>query len=205
MGGLGILLVVGLYLAAAIWIVAKSPGWWRLVALLAVVLIPTADALWGRYVTLPRLCKDAGLKVYAKGSKEEGLMLSTADDYLLKKYGFPFVEGVDGARKVYRRSLRDGMAVTELDVQPQARYVVSLEKLQPTSNVTGAAIVLRDKTTGSAVGELIDFGFNGGWAERFLSSFAGSGSGPIVRSGCGVDDFSYDRLLVAVFEPRSAK
>ena len=158
MGGLAILFVVGLYLAIGLWIVVKSPGWWRLVALLAIVLIPTADALWGRYVTLPRLCKDAGLKVYGKASKEGGLMGSSADEYWLTKYGFPFVEGVDGAKKVYRRSLRDGKAVLELDVKPQAKCIVSLDELHPSSKVTGAALRIRDATTGKAMGELVDFG-----------------------------------------------
>jgi hypothetical protein len=203
-GGLAILFVVGFYLAIGLWIIVKSPGWWRLVALLAIVLIPTADALWGRYVTLPRLCKDAGLKVYGKASKEGGLMGSSADEYWLTEYDFPFVEGVDGANKVYRRSLRDGKAVLELDVKPQAKYIVSLDELHPSSKVTGAALRIRDATTGNAMGELVDFGFDGGWAERLLSNFSDAGPGPMFRSGCDVGDFSYDRLLAAVFEPRGA-
>ena len=102
---LAILLVVGLYLAIGLWIVIKSPGWWRLVALLAVILIPTGDAMWGRYVALPRLCKDAGLKVYAKATKDGGLLFDgAADDYYLVKYGFPFVEGQDAAGTYYRFS-----------------------------------------------------------------------------------------------------
>jgi hypothetical protein len=192
------LFVVGLYLAIGLWIVVKSPGWWRLVALLAVILIPTADALWGRYVTLQRLCKDAGLKVFAKASKEGGLMLSTADDSLLTKYGFPFVEGVDGANKVYRRSLREGKPVLELDVQPQARYVSRSVQLNPSPTFVGTAYRVEDRTSGVLLGELVTYAYLGGWAERFLGSFADSGPG--YAGGCDVEPFDEKRLHVAIFD-----
>lgn len=202
------LAVVALYLAVAIWLVVKSPGWWRLVALFAVVLIPTADALWGRYATLPRVCRDAGLKVYAKASIEGGLQFNgAADDYYIIKYGFPFVEGRDAAGTYYRFSRIEGedKALFERSVQPRARYLVSLEVLHPTAKVTGAVLRVRDAKTGNASGEIVDYGFDGGWAERLLSSFSDAGPGPMFRSGCDLSDFSYDRLIVAVFEPRGAK
>lgn len=152
MGGLGILTVIGLYLVASLWLLIKAPGWWRLLALAAVVLVPTADALWGRYVTLPRLCQDAGLKVYRKASKHDGLMLSTADDYLLIKYGFPFVEGIDGAGKVYRRSLRDGQPALELDVRPLAKYINRMVRTGERTNFRGNALTVEDRSTGEILG-----------------------------------------------------
>jgi hypothetical protein len=169
------------------------------VALLAVVLIPTADALWGRYVTLPRLCKDAGLKVYGKASREGGLMLSTADDYLLTKYGFPFVEGVDGAKKVYRRTLRDGKAALELDVKPQAKYILEMSHMQPSASFVGTAYQVRYRDSGKLLSEFSTYAFLGGWAERFLGSFADSGPG--YAGGCGHADANarFDQLLVATF------
>lgn len=125
MGGLAILFVVGLYVVVALWFVIKSPGWWRLVALLAAVLIPTADAMWGRYVALPRLCKDAGLKVYGNASRQEGLFISgPPDDYFLTKYGFAFVEGADAVGTVYRHTMRDGAPQRESNVKPRARYAL---------------------------------------------------------------------------------
>ena len=200
MGGLAILFVVGLYLAIGLWIVIKSPGWWRLVALLVVVLIPTADALWGRYVTLPRLCKDAGLKVYAKASKEGGLMLSTADDYLLTKYGFPFVEGVDGANKVYRRSLREGKPVLELDVHPRAKYVRKAVQLKRGVAFEGTSYQIQERRTGQLISELSTYAYRGGWAERLLGSFTDSGA-PYV-GGCDLEEpeSRVARLLATTFD-----
>lgn len=200
MGGLAILFVVGLYLAVGLWIVIKSPGWWRLVALLAVVLIPTADALWGRYVTLPRLCKDAGLKVYAKASKEGGLMLSTADDYLLTKYGFPFVEGVDGAKKVYRRSLRDGQPVLELEVQPLAKYEFKSVHLQHGAAFEGVSYQISERPSGKAIGEYSTYAFSGGWAERLIGRFGDSGAAYVAGCGHGYAEARFAQLISSTFD-----
>lgn len=199
MGGLAMLAVVGLYLGVAIWTVVKSPGWWRLVALLAVVVIPTADALWGRYVKLPRLCKDAGLKVYAKASKEGGLMLSTADDYLLTKYGFPFVEGVDGARKVYRRSMRDGQPALEANVQPLAKYRLRATELWPAQGFEGTSYRIEEIESGRPVGEFATYAFTGGWAERLLSQFTDSGVQYVAGCGHGDANSRVDTLIASVF------
>jgi hypothetical protein len=196
-GGLALLFVVGLYLAIGVWIVVKSPGWWRLVALLAMILIPTADALWGRYVTLPRLCKDAGLKVFAKASSADGLMLSTADEYWLTKHGFPFVEGVDGAGRVYRRTLVNGQPVLEQDVRPKARYAVKMTVVDADGLYPGARIELTERPSGELVARLAGFAFRGGWAERMLASFSDSGSANVKR--CEVGLLSSERVVVAAF------
>jgi hypothetical protein len=200
-GGLAMLAVVGLYLAVAIWLVVKSPGWWRLVALLAVVLIPTADALWGRYVTLPRLCKDAGLKVYAKATKDGGLLFDgAADDYYIVKYGFPYVEGQDAAGTYYRFSRIEGQekAVFERSVQPRAKYVSRAVQLNPLPTFAGTAYLLEERATGKPLGELVTYAYLGGWAERFLGGFADSGPG--YAGGCDVSTFTREALLKAVFD-----
>ena len=200
MGGLAILFVVGLYLAVGLWIVVKSPGWWRLVALLAVILIPTADASWGRYVTLPQLCKDAGLKVHAKASRDGGLLFDgAADDYYIVKYGFPFVEGQDAAGTYYRFSRVEGQekALLERSVQPRAKYLSRAVQLIPIPTFVGTAYRLEERVTGEPLGELVTYAYLGGWAERFLGGFADSGPG--YAGGCDVEPFTRERLLSSVF------
>lgn len=201
MGGLATLFVVGLYLAIGLWIVIKSRGWWRLVALLAVILIPTADALWGRYVTLPRLCKDAGLKVYAKATKDGGLLFDgAADDYYIVKYGFPLVEGQDAAGTYYRFSRVAGQEKTQLErsVQPQAKYVSRSVQLTPSPTFVGTAYRVEGRNSGALLGELVTYSYLGGWAERFLGGFADSGPG--YAGGCDVGRFDEKRLHEAIFE-----
>jgi hypothetical protein len=195
------LAVVGLYLAVAIWLVVKSPGWWRLVALLAVVLIPAADALWGRYVTLPRLCKDAGLKMYAKATKDGGLLFDgAADDYDIVKHGFPFVEGQDAAGTYYRFSRAEGQEKVQLErsVQPQAKYISRSARLKPSPRFVGTAYRVEDRSSGALLGELVTYSYLGGWAERFLGSFADSGPG--YAGSCDVEPFTQERLLSSVFD-----
>lgn len=197
MGGLGILLVVGLYIAIGLLVVIKSPGWWRLVALLAVIVIPTADAMWGRYVTLPRLCKDAGLKVYAKASIDGGFMRSTASDDLLKRFGFPFVEGIDGAGKVYRRSMRDGQPQVELDVKPRATYVFRTSRTGDGTRFLSEVFSIEERETGKPLAEARAHTFLGGWAEQLLARFTDAGRSGV--KGCGWEAMNGDELIASVF------
>lgn len=199
MGGLGILFFVGLYGLLSLYALVKTPGWWRLATLAAVLLIPSADSLWAHYVTMPRVCREAGLKVYRKADKAEGLRLSTADDVWVTKYGFLFVEGERFPGRYYRISRLGDQIVREEDVQPKARYLSFTEYLAPARGVTGTAYRVRDLSTGEVIGEIVDFGYGGGWAERFLSAFSDAGAGPIFQSSCGVNPFNPMRLEHALF------
>jgi hypothetical protein len=182
-GGLAILGVAGLYLAAAIWIVAKSPGWWRLVALLAVVLIPTADAMWGRYVTLPRLCNDGA-----------------ADEYYIVKYGFPFVEGQDAAGTYYRFSRSDVNSKTDFErrVTPKARLIRRAVNEGLESNFPSSRMTIEEVGTGKVLAEVRAHTFLGGWTERLLARFTDAAVSGV--KGCGWDEYRPERLLTATFD-----
>jgi hypothetical protein len=199
MGGLGILFVLGVYRLLALYALVKTPGWWRLATLAAVLLIPSTDSLWAHYVTMPRVCQEAGLKVYGRADKAGGLRLSTADDVWVTKYGFPFVEGERFPGRYYRISRQGDELVREEGVKPKARYLSEREVLSLTSQVGGAAYRIRDLSTGEVVGELITLGYGGGWAERFLAAFSDAGPGPIFPIGCGVGSIDLPRLYSAVF------
>lgn len=201
MGGLGILFFVGLYALVALYALVKTSGWWRLATLAAVLLIPSADSLWARYVTMPRVCQEAGLKVYRKADKAEGLRFDgAADDSFVKKYGFAFVEGRAAGGRYYRFSKVGDQIVHEPEVKPKARYVSEREVLSVNSQVGGAAYRVRDLSTGEVVGELVTLGYGGGWAERFLAAFTDSGPGPIFPVGCGVRSSELPRLYSEVFD-----
>lgn len=200
MGGLGILFVLGLYGLVALYALAKTPGWWRLATLAAVLLIPSADSLWAHYVTMPRVCKEAGLKIYRKADKAEGLRFDgAADDSFVKKYGFAFVEGRAASGRYYRFSKVGDQVIHEPKVKPKARYLSEGEVLSPQPGIGGAAYRVRDLTSGEVVGELVTLGYGGGWAERFLSSFTDAGASPIFPIGCGVGSIDLPRLYSSVF------
>ena len=200
MGGLGILFVLGLYGLAALYALVKTPGWWRLATLAAVLLIPSADSLWAHYVTMPRVCKDAGLKIYRKADKAEGLRLRTADESWVTKHGFPFVEGEAAPGQYYRISTQGDQIVRELNVKPTARYLSDSPSVSPARGIRGTKYRVLDVTTNEVIGELVDFGYGGGWAERFLTSFTDSGAGPIFLNSCDVGPFNPLRLERALFD-----
>ena len=199
MGGLAILFFIGLYGLVALYALVKTPGCWKLATLAAVLLIPTADSLWARYVTMPRVCKDAGLKIYTKADKAGGLRLSTADEVWVTMYGFPFVEGERVPGRYYRISRQGDQVVHEEDVQPKARYLSLTEHRSPARGVTGTAYLVRDLSTGELVGEDVNYGFHGGWSERFLAGFSDAGPGPIFPIDCDVNRSSWTRLEQQVF------
>jgi hypothetical protein len=200
MGGIAILLIVAGYLALSVWLVVKVPWRWKPVVLVAAVLVPSADSLWAHYVTMPRVCKDAGLKVYGKADKAGGLRLSTADESWVTKHGFPFVEGEGAPGRYYRISMQGDRIVREQEVQPKARYLSESQGVSPARGIRGTIYRVRDVTTGQVLGELVDFGYGGGWAERFLASFTDSGPGPIFLNSCDVGPFSPTRLLRTLFD-----
>ena len=73
MGGLLGLLLIGLYIGGAYKIVQWiKPIWGKTLAVVVVVLIPTADAVYGR-IKLKQMCEaDGGLKIYRTVEGVEG-------------------------------------------------------------------------------------------------------------------------------------
>ena len=199
MGGLAILLIVTGYLALAVWLLVIVPWRWKPALLLAAVLVPSADSLWAHYVTMPRVCKDAGLKVYKKADKAGGLRLSTADESWVTKHGFPFVEGEYVPGKYYRISKQGDRIVREEEVQPKARYLSDSPSISPARGIRGTLYRVQDLSNGEVVAEFVSYGYGGGWAERFLASFTGAGPGPIFQVGCGVGPFDFDRFHLNAF------
>lgn len=131
---------------------------WRLATLAAVLLIPSADSLWARYVTMPRVCQEAGLKVYREADEAEGLRFDgAADDSFVKKYGIGFVEGRAAGGRYYRFSKVGDQIVHEPEVKPKARYLSFTEYLTPARGVAGTAYRVRDLSTGEVTGEFVDF------------------------------------------------
>jgi len=205
MGGLGFLIAVSTYIVLAIFVVWRAPtAWGKALAITAVILLPTADAWWGRHVTLPELCKDAGLKVFKKPMKQQGLMYSGAaqrqDKVLLGKSGYydvrveywlgedeilkydlGFVESLpqqDGTCE--RLSVIDGKVIRESKVTPKAKYIFGAWIEVPTgfgNDFHGGEMRIEDRQTGEVISHYRQYSFRGGWAERFLGGFSDSGAG----------------------------
>jgi hypothetical protein len=122
MGGLLVLALIAGY----IWGAAKlfkhvGPYWAKALVVVAAILIPTADAVYGR-IKLKQMCEaEGGLHIYRVVEGAEGfdaLSLGPDDEWILK-YGYRFVEGDEINGKKSRLSLQpDGKVVREVGVTP---------------------------------------------------------------------------------------
>jgi hypothetical protein len=195
MGGLGILLIIGLYLALTISVIVKvKPIWLKGLALLLALLIPTADAVYGRY-KLKQMCEaEGGLKVYRIAHGVEGFITSTGNETSLNKYNFDFIEVNHGYNNVFkdviRYSKRDGQIVAEENVVPKSQYQVRSYHEGEDTLYLKYKHVVNMISTGEKLAEHTEIGFRGGWAEQFLAAFSDAGAG--VVSWCTPPPWSDD-------------
>lgn len=179
MGGIGFLLVIILYFFGSAALVAHVPTLkYKIVALLAVLLIPSADAIYGR-IKLNQLCEaDGGLKIFKQPHSIEGYMTSNehVDDYLVKKGVFKFSESEEHHGVSTRVSMQNGELLYEKDVKPISKYKPHFGEFVTLDD----SYFYRDSIVETyPEGEIIArdrlYSFKGGWAERFLGGFADAG------------------------------
>lgn len=181
MGGLGVLAVIALYIFIA-YVVVKSAKhrWQKAVAVVAVLLIPTADAIYGR-IELKHLCEaEAGLKVYRVAEHVEGFMASTADESWIKQYGYQFSEGERAAKKFYRITRQDGQIIVEEGVVPKSQYRLRSDDFGEQEIYGHSRYLIEDITTKEILATDTQVTYHGGWAERLLAMFSDAGPGNVA-------------------------
>lgn len=179
MGGLAVLFLLGLYLVLTIVAIIKAkPLWAKGLVLLAALIIPTADAVYGRYKLKQMCATEAGLKVYRVAHGVEGFMADSTDEFMLKKYGFEFIEGESSPRKYYRFSKQNGQIVIEENITPKSEY-----RVRSYHDELGLYLKYKQDVvaiqSGEKLAEHSEIGFKGGWAERFLAAFSDAGGGVV--------------------------
>ncbi len=188
MGGLLILFLGALYIWGALKVVSLvEQNWAKLLLVLIFVLIPTADAVFGR-IKLRQMCEaEGGLKVDHVVEGVEGFYNSgtSPSGRWLKIDGFRFSEG-DGAGGRHERVLRTstGIISVEHDISLISKYAyrVSVSGISDTYLVTEFAVY--DLRTNEILGKVTDFGFAGGWIERLIASlYASRGNGGSCNIG----------------------
>ena len=180
MGGLLIFILGALY----IWGAAKAVGlvemgWAKTLLILVFVLIPTADAIYGR-IKLHQMCEaEGGLHIYRVVEGVEGFDEASRpyDEWVLK-YGYRFVEGDEADGKKSRLSLRpDGKVVLAQDVTPIAEYIYERDKGDSSDVFDRSGSHIRAKSTGEILSRYVNISYAGGWFERFVGGvYASHGS-----------------------------
>lgn len=178
MGGIGFLLVIILYIVGSAALVAKVPTLkYKIVALLAVLLIPTADAVYGR-IKLQQMCKaEGGLRVYQVAHNVEGFMADSADGFYFK-YGYQFTEAESSGNKYYRATQENGQLIIEDNVVPKSKYRLRLVPIVKKENYSYAKYLIEAIDSKEILSTDTQIGFNGGWAERLLAAFSDGGISP---------------------------
>lgn len=180
MGGIGFLLVIFIYIAGSRALVAKASTLkYKIVALLAILLIPTADAIYGR-IKLHQMCEaDGGLKVYQVAHDVEGYMNGWAepDKYVVEDRGYKFAESKEKYGVCNRISMQDGQLVIEKDVKPKSKYKAYIAG-QVTLNKSYwyRDAIIETYPEGEVMVRDRMYSFKGGWAERFLGGFSDAGA-----------------------------
>jgi hypothetical protein len=199
MGGIGFLSVIFLYIVGSVALVANTPTLkYKILVLLAVLLTPSADAIYGRF-KLNQLCEsDGGLRVYKQPHNMEGYMTDNdlADDYAVKKGVFKFSESEEKNGVSTRVSMQNGELIYEKNVKPISKYKPHFGKFVKLDD----AYYYQDSIVETyPEGEVIArdrlYLFKGGWAERFLGGFADAGPGWVK---CEKGRLDYMELLLTL-------
>lgn len=196
MGGIGFLLVIFLYIVVSVKLVAKAPTLkYKIVALLAVLLIPSADAIYGR-IKLHQMCEaDGGLRIFKVEHNVEGVLSDgVLDDFAIKNSEYKFSEAEVRKGIFNRLSLQNGKLVLEENVQPRSKYksyITTPSKINKLYWRQDAIIETYPESEVMVRDTL--FGFRGGWVERFIARFAGANEITVV---CNKHGLSSQQLLI---------
>jgi len=188
MGGLLILVLAGLYLWIAYKVVRRAPPvWGKVLAIVVIVLIPTADAVYGR-MKLRQICAvEGGLKIYKTVEGVEGFYLNDMPLHQewITKYGYKFVEGkgLDGSSTRLGWG-KDGNVVEEKNVTLFSRYQYEYYANEYGLGFKRVEHQVKDSETNQILARNLNFTFEGGWAERFIASlYAAKGFAGACQQG----------------------
>lgn len=182
MGGLAVLFLIGLYFVLAVIAIVKVKSVWaKGVVLLAALLIPTADAIYGR-IKLQEMCEaEGGLKVYRVAHGVEGFVdFGTHSDYWVSVYGYQFAENRILSGTTTRYSKQNGQVIQENQVTPKSQYRAIFKDTGDTVDRYSKNQFIVETMQGEILATDTQTTFNGGWAERFLAQFSGSGGGAVA-------------------------
>ena len=200
MGGLAVLFLLGIYIVITVVLVTKVKGLpYKAVALLVMLLIPTADAIYGRYKLKQMCAAEGGLKVYRVAHGVDGFMGSgAADEYLVKHYGYKFSEGHGTTGKYYRVSMKNGEIAIEDNVNPLSKYQVRLATSDMSKIYWQQSYSIETFPSGEVLATDTQISFKGGWAERFLAAFSDAGVGSVAN--CNSNGLDPQKLVIAVLK-----
>ena len=205
MGALLILVLFIAYLVISIWVIAKvKPRWGKWVALLIAVLIPTADAVYGR-MKLKALCAtEGGMKIFRTVEGVEGFynMGGSADDGLLVKHEYRFVEGdAKGDSHERKSKLLTGEIVWEANVRLKSRFAIKLVPGNLRDKYLKNETQIIDISTNEILARTTRFSYSGGWVERSIAGLYGQRAN-VADCRFGYSQEDREQFILSVLKPQ---
>lgn len=175
MAGLLILALIGGYIYLAWWAIQKPRAMWmKALLLLAFILIPTADAVYGR-IKLKQLCeKEGGLKSFRIVENVRGFYGEFALDEFVRDFGYEYVERDRNAGLVTRVTKRGGRIVLEERVPPISRFAYRSLNGNLSDVYMKREIQIVDNANNQVLGISMNFLYAGGWVERAIAGLIAS-------------------------------
>ncbi len=200
MAGLLVFGLIGLYAWGAYKIVRRVNRWWgKLFAISIVILVPTADAVYGR-VKLKQMCEvEGGLKIYRVVSGVKGFYFDgpVPDDEWITKHGLEFVEGKDRHNQLIRKERSQISKVVLLKGVPRkSDFALGRSTNDLTESYQRVKLFVYELSTGEKIATLTNITFRGGWSERLL---AGILAATPKSKGCALDSFGDVYLFKSTF------
>jgi hypothetical protein len=193
MGALLIIFLGAVYVLIAYKVTVRVRPWWgKTIAIAVFVLIPTADAVYGR-IKFNQMCEtEAGLKIYRTAEDAQGFYNSQMppSDQWIRKYGYRFIEGRALGGKDARMSLRpDGTILLETEVMPISKYAYEVKRSAPGETYSRTEQNIRMRETNEVLSAQVNISYAGGWFNRFVASlYASRGQAGICGPGISIDD-----------------
>lgn len=190
MGGLLILVLLGLYVWGAYKLVLRPRKlWMKVVVTLVAVLIPTADAVYGR-VKLEEICEaEGGLRIFRTVTKVDGLYSgnSIPEDEWITREGYKFVEGRALNGKNVRKERHENGSVIQLnDVSIKSQFGFGFTNGDHTATFGRTQLYIYALDSKERLASVTNITFRGGWVERLVS---GIYAGTPNSEGCHLKDF----------------
>ncbi|MEC9411835.1 MAG: hypothetical protein VX829_04065 [Pseudomonadota bacterium] len=180
MGGLGILLIIVFYIALTVFLLIKAKSMMaKLLMFIIAILLPTADAVYGRY-KLKQMCgSEGGLKIYHVANNVKGFM-GYANVDMIKKYGYDYVEECHYKSICYGYYKDGGEIVRKDDISPKSKYLIKKEFELKNGKYGYQKYLIEDIKLQNILATDTQLVFMGGWAEQFLGKFTGAGGGNVA-------------------------
>lgn len=172
MGGLLVLALMVAYIWGAKKLVKRANTLWsKTLIVIVAVLIPTADAVYGRF-KLKQMCEaEGGLHIYRVVEGVEGFDDPSGPyEEWITRYGYRVVEGTEIGGKPSRLSLQpDGKIVREVGLTPTTEYIFERNKGDSGNIFNRYGSQIRVRSTGEILSRNVNIRYAGGWFERFVN------------------------------------